>query len=806
MSNTVLLVRVAKMPDISPLMAEQIFATIHGFAHEKVSFEIASINNIICFYVFCPTKLVGIIKNQIYAQYPYVEIEEADDYAYFCNDEFYSIGAELALTAPDLYPIKRYSQFDYMQAKIQLDPLAGITAALAKLGDNSEKAWIQIVVRPLKEKWRSVFVKCIKIMRKGIFMNIETLQKAYAKAFCLRSSVIRLIFFIPYIFFWFQGIFAGTKSFEKQSGAAASVEEQISKLHEKETAIVAAIDKVGKLLYEVNIRIVYVSKSKNSASAALKLREIAATFKQFNIPHLNGFCVRKIKSGSEIIKRFQKRAICKSFVLNIEELATVCHFPNITAINSSMLCVLSKKFEGPNNLPCSKNCQKSEFTMLGMANFRNEMREFGIKVIDRRRHVYIIGKTGMGKSTLLTNMIFADIHAGRGVAFIDPHGDTADAILNYIPPNRTNDVILFDPADKDFPVAFNMLENVSSNSNTVVCSGLIGVLKKIYSESWGPRLEYILRNTILSLLEYSDVTILGIPRMLQDKVFRDRVVRKINDPIVKNFWLNEFEMMNQKLRIEAISPILNKVGQFLSSPITRNILGQPKNTLDLRFAMDSKKIIIINLSKGKIGEDASALLGSMLISQFQIAAMSRANVQEKERDDFYLYVDEFQNFATDSFATILSEARKYKLNLVVANQYIAQIPEALKDAIFGNVGTMVSFQIGFDDAEYIATQFAEEVEPNDLLVLDKYMAYVKLLINGMPSKTFSFNTMPPPAFNVEPGRREKILHLSRQRYANKREIVEDKIYRWANTISTPGNFFPSKNSTIAAPPVETKPN
>jgi len=385
----------------------------------------------------------------------------------------------------------------------------------------------------------------------------------------------------------------------------------------------------------------------------------------------------------------------------------------------------------------------------------------------------------MGKSTLLENMIYSDIQAGKGVAIVDPHGDLAEDVLNFVPSHRTNDVVIFDPSDRDFPVAFNMLENIDSSLNSIVCSGLVGIFKKIYADSWGPRLEHILRNTILSLLEYPDTTMLGIPRILQDKDFRSKVVRKISDPIVKSFWINEFEKMDPKNRIEAISPILNKVGQFLSSPIIRNILGQPNSAIDLRFAMDHKKIVIVNLSKGKIGEDNSSLLGAMIITKFQLDAMSRANVPEKDRVDFYLYVDEFQNFATDSFATILSEARKYKLNLTMANQYIAQMPEEVRDAVFGNVGTIVSFQVGFDDADYLYKQYGEEVTATDLVSLSKYTAYSRLLIDGMPSKTFSMETMPPPKLSVEEGRREKIIKMARERYSTSRAVVEDKIRRWS---------------------------
>ncbi|PIR55045.1 hypothetical protein COU74_03680 [Candidatus Peregrinibacteria bacterium CG10_big_fil_rev_8_21_14_0_10_36_19] len=449
--------------------------------------------------------------------------------------------------------------------------------------------------------------------------------------------------------------------------------------------------------------------------------------------------------------------------------------PNLHVKTPTIYWVQSRKLEPPSDLPLAGG----DVTALGRSNFRAENQEFGIKTIDRRRHVYVIGKTGMGKSTLLENMIYSDIIAGKGVGVVDPHGDLADAVLNFVPSNRINDVVLIDPSDKDYAVAFNMLENVDPSLNSIVCSGLVGIFKKIYADSWGPRLEHILRNTILSLLEYPGTTMLGITRILQDDDFRKKIVKKIEDPVVKSFWVDEFDKMQDKLKVEAISPIQNKVGQFLSSPTIRNIVGQPKSTIDLRFAMDKEKIVIINLSKGKIGEDNSALLGSMFITKFQLDAMSRANIPEKDRKDFYLYVDEFQNFATDSFATILSEARKYKLNLTMANQYISQMPDEVKDAVFGNVGTLLSFQVGFDDAEYISQQFGEEVLPSDLVSLSKYTSYMRLLVDGMPSKTFSLSTLPPVSNGTPGGFIEKVRKVSRERYSRPVAEVSEKIKRWS---------------------------
>ena len=420
-----------------------------------------------------------------------------------------------------------------------------------------------------------------------------------------------------------------------------------------------------------------------------------------------------------------------------------------------------------------------EVTVVGQTNFRGQRRAFGLYIDDRRRHVYVIGKTGVGKTTMLENMIIQDIKMGRGLALVDPHGDVAEKILDIIPPERINDVVYFDPADVDYPVAFNPLESVDPQYKYLVASGLVSSLKKIWADSWGPRLEYILRNVILALLDYPNSTMLGIMRMLADKDYRKKVVDTIQDPVVKAFWVNEFANYNERFRSEAISPIQNKVGQFLSSSIIRNIVAQPKSTIDMQEIMDKGKILLINVSKGRIGEDNSALLGAMLITKIQLAAMNRASIAEEDRKDFYLYVDEFQNFATESFATILSEARKYRLNLIIAHQYITQMEEVVRDAVFGNVGTLISFRVGAFDGEYLEKEFMPQFTQTDLVNLDKYNAYVKLMINGVTSAPFSMETIPPVAETYNS--REKVLAVSRERYGNSREIIEEKISRWSDT-------------------------
>lgn len=425
----------------------------------------------------------------------------------------------------------------------------------------------------------------------------------------------------------------------------------------------------------------------------------------------------------------------------------------------------------------------NDITFFAKTNFRNQERIFGIKTDDRRRHVYVIGKTGMGKTNLLEHLVIQDIKNGHGVCYIDPHGDTSEKIIKTIPSNRVNDVIYFNPADQDYPIAMNVMEKVKSEHRHLVSSGLVGVFQKLWADSWGPRLEYILRNAILALLEYPGSTLLGVMKILVDKRYRQRVVEKITDPVVKSFWIDEFPKWNERVLQEVVSPIQNKVGQFLTSSLIRNIVGQTKSSFDVRNLMDERKILILNLSKGRIGEDISRLLGAMMITKIQLAAMERVDTPEEDRKDFYLYVDEFQNFATEAFINILSEARKYRLNLTLANQYVTQFDETVRDAIFGNVGTLISFRVGAVDAEFMEKEFEPAFMMNDLVNLPKYHIYLKLMIDGVAGDAFSATTLPPIDVSETEMNKEKVVKVSRERYASSKEEVEDKIKRWSEGLS-----------------------
>jgi CxxC-x17-CxxC domain-containing protein len=364
------------------------------------------------------------------------------------------------------------------------------------------------------------------------------------------------------------------------------------------------------------------------------------------------------------------------------------------------------------------------------------------------------------------------------LAVVDPHGDLAEKILEYIPDNRVKDVIYFNPSDAEYPIAFNVVEQVEPHLRHLVASGLIGVFQKLWADSWGPRLEYILRNAILAVLDYPGSTLLAITRMLSDKNFRKKVIDKVQDPVVKAFWVNEFSGYNDKFASEAVAPIQNKVGQFLSSALIRNIVGQVKSSINIRHIMDEGKILIMNLSKGRIGEDNSALLGSMMITKLQLAAMSRVDTNEEDRRDFYLYVDEFQNFATDSFANILSEARKYHLSLILAHQYIEQLSDVVRAAVFGNVGTLVTFRVGATDAEFLAKEFMPLFTEEDLVNIPKFNFYIKLMIDGLTSDPFSAKTLAPLSKEERYPNLQAVIEHTRENYASQRDIVEEGIMRW----------------------------
>lgn len=417
------------------------------------------------------------------------------------------------------------------------------------------------------------------------------------------------------------------------------------------------------------------------------------------------------------------------------------------------------------------NDTKGEITPIGVTNWRNQGQKFGIKNKDRMGHIYVIGKTGTGKSTLLQNMAISDIRRGNGLCIVDPHGDIAEDILNYIPTNRIKDVIYFNPKDKEFPIAFNPLKSIHPGHHHLVASGLVSTFKKIWSDSWGPRMEYILRFVLLTLLEYREGSLLDIQPLLTDQLFRNRILSQVRSQYILAFWRNEFDKYTPALRAEAISPILNKTGLFLSSSILRNIVGQKTRGFNIGDAMDQKRILIVNLSKGELGEEVSAILGSMLITSIQLAALHRAKQKEDMRTPFFLYVDEMHSFVSLSFADILAEARKYGLSIFLSHQYIEQLHEKIRSAVFGNVGTLISFRIGAEDAQFLEKEFEPVFDRHDFVNLPRYSMYLKLMIDGATSLPFSADTLPVDAKNVECAK-TAIVEYSRSKYGKPVKEVE----------------------------------
>jgi len=759
---SLLSISVPKNNDKTPLAAEQMFAALHGIFRSdaeiqtQISFEMVSRKGGIRFYIHVPKHLREFVLSQVYAQYPTVEIDELDtDYA-LIDPGSNIAAAELEFTKPRVYPVKTFQNFE-------VDPLSAITGVLSATNE-SEEIWTQLIIRPIDDSWQVEGETVVKDIKEPPQKSKRTLELAAEEMKNFTTDFVKSVF----------------------TGSGGELKEEKKKDDKKELsgpvqqAIKGIEEKITKLGYEATIRIVGVAP--NSFEARAKLEQVIGAYKQFNSLNMNSFAASNITDDKAALELFRSRDAGNAvLLLNVTELASLYHFPSETVTTPTIAWAGSKKGEPPPNLPLVGSVPADELTIFAQTNFRNQIRKFGIKKTDRRLHSYIIGKTGTGKSTLMENMIFDDIREGRGVAVVDPHGELISHVLDFIPQERLKDVIYFNPADRDYPIGFNVLENVQPEMQNIIASGVVGIFKKIFGESWGPRLEYILRNAIIALLDSPNSTLLGVMRVLTDNAYRRKVINEIQDPVIKDFFLNEYEKYDPKFRQEAIAPIQNKVGQFLSSSIIRNIVGQPRSTMDIRKIMDEGKILLADLSTGKIGEDNSALLGSMLITKIQLAAMGRTNIAEDERRDFYLYVDEFQNFATDSFATILSEARKYRLNLVMINQYTSQMPESVANAVFGNVGTMIAFRVGASDAEVLKKEFEPVFDVNDLVNLPNRQIYIKMAIDGVTVPAFSAATLPPPP--EKSNLREVVINESRQAFATTRTDVEDYIAEWSMPIN-----------------------
>ena len=670
---------------------------------EPLVFEILSYEQKTHFFAHFPQDLSAYIESQIAAQYPKASIvASADPLLSRIEGKQLSFG-ELKFSSTHYYPLKTWRDF------ADSDPMSAVLGGMAKLNEG-EVLLVQVIVLPAGN-WRNAGVRAIS---NGV-TGPDGIKKAHPKAALIEKKLAQ------------NGFRVGVRLL------AASRD-----------------DKKSKQL---------VSSLAGSFGALTLGESNSLVFSRPLFYQQKGFLQSMLYRTAQFIQGNQ--------YFTVDELATVFHLPSLNLSEiKNVTWGGSLMGEPPDTLPtgiADSAEERAKINFFAKTEFKNQIINFGIKKIDRRRHVYIVGKSGTGKSTLIANMAINDMTNGEGLAVVDPHGDLSEIILDYVPSYRINDVVYLDAAGASKrPFRMNLFEVKNPEQGELVASGIVSIFQKLYGYSWGPRLEYILRNSILTLVGRPDSTLVDVPRLLTDRRFRQKIVSTMDDFVLKNFWENEFEKMNDKLQTEAISPILNKVGQFVSSQTIREIIGYPQSTIDMEEAMNSGKIVILNLSQGRLGEDNAALLGAMIITKIQLAAMNRAAIAEEARRDFYLYVDEFQNFATNSFVKILSEARKYRLDLTVANQYIGQVPEEVQHAIFGNVGTLMSFLVGAQDAQILTREFGQVYKEEDLVSLDNFQIITKLAIEGKTSRPFFAYTFPLPENKND--NREQVIQSSQGKY------------------------------------------
>jgi hypothetical protein len=723
-NHTILELRTGRDSEHTPESAVQLFASLPNLRkqwywkairkNETLSFEIVVKNQTIFFQMYVPDRLVNYVKSILVASYPEIlinkiEVDAIDSFTITEKNDLQSKHLELGsfnLKKPQYLPLKTYKDFH------ETDPMSAILSTLSKLQEHDEVI-IQYVLSKSNEKWKS---------------SVSLDRTASTQS---EDSPLQIL------------------SIQKQ---------KVNK-------------KLDSKSLKTTIRVVLSSTNKERSKVLLDTLE--AAFDVVSDSEGNSLSLKKrFLFKKQLLKKMKSRSTKASpkFNLSLDETATLLHMPN-EKLSTIPNIAWGKNLLGepPENLPIISRGMdpelKKDINAFARTHFKNTDVVYGLKRTDRRRHMYVIGKTGTGKSTLLANMAINDLKNNEGMCVIDPHGDLIETILNYIPSRRINDVIYFDPSDKDRTVKLNLFEGENIAHRELIASGIVSVFKKLYGYSWGPRLEYILRNSLLTLLKVEQARLSDILELLTNRKFRDKIVEKLDDPILKSFWVDEYNKMQDRQRTESIASILNKVGQFVSSPIVRNIVNARKSSFSIEEAMATGKIILVNLSQGKLGEDNATLLGSMMITKIQLAAMARVNVPEEERKDFYLYVDEFQNFATDSFSKILSEARKYRLNLTLANQYIAQIPEEVQKAIFGNCGSMISFVMGAEDAQVFAKEYGDQYSSEDLVSLNRYQIINKLSIDNIVSKPFPALTLSLAKSHNK--NKDKVVQVSSERYSKK---------------------------------------
>jgi hypothetical protein len=724
---TLMQIAVPRENEIKIDAAEQMFASLHSIHHhgfwaflkpeEHLTFEIVARREDIRFYVSAPKKLVDLVEKQIHGAYPGADIKIVDEYNIFTKEGKVAFAA-LRPKSADFFPIRTYRD-------LPTDPLSSITSVLAKM-QGDEGAVVQILIQPTGHKWQKFGHSYISKTKK----NEANPEKA---------------------------------SFSVDQKTLESVDQKVSKPG-----------------FNTVIRLVVSSDSKESAE--MHLTNLKAAFTQFSSDN-NSFTRVKMPFKQFFVTDFIYRyfplfnfSFLRQYgVLNTDELATLFHLPNKTIETAHIFWLNAKRAPAPSQIPSSG-------LYLGVSRYRGVDRQIYLGDEDRRRHVYVIGKTGVGKSQLLEEMVIQDIKNGKGVAVVDPHGDLIDGILERMPPERAEDVIYFDPSDSDRPMGLNMLEAKTEEQKHFVVTSIVGLMYKLYDPMKtgiiGPRFEHAIRNAMLTIMYEPGMTFVEVVRVLTDSAFVQEMLPKVTDPIIRRYWTDQIAQTADFHKSEVLDYIVSKFGRFVTNKLMRNIIGQSNSAFDFRKVMDEGKILLINLAKGKVGEENSNFLGLILVPRILISAMSRQDMPEEKRRDFYLYVDEFQNFATPDFAQILSEARKYRLNLTVANQFIGQMDEEVKNAVFGNVGTLVSFRVGVTDANYLQHEYQPTFNETDLINIDKYNAYVKTIVGNEPVKPFSIDmTKDMNALKTvrNPQVAQALIQLSRLKYGRSKELVEAEI-------------------------------
>ena len=734
--------------NLSALFDESVGKRLKGQDH--ISLEIVAKDQKIYFYVGCPTGIQETVERSIHSQYPDAQIEVSNDFSIFPDKPLEVAALTFTLNKRYIFPIKTYKN-------LEEDPLNGISNAFSKLKEN-ETAGLQILIRPTSGVWR------VPAERAAFNIQHGKSRITYANSTAARAAEH---------FYNFVG--SATTSVqgkkEGENNEFYNPQNPYKQTPMQESQIKLLGEKVAKLGFEAQIRVVAVAET--IALAKQNAKNVASALNQFNAPDSNGIRLVTPKNKSEVAVNYTLRIFGTEprLILNTEELASIYHFPNRFIDTPNLAWLLAKRASPPPNLP-------SEGMIMGNSVYRGEVKPVKIKDDDRLRHIYMIGKTGVGKTVLFENMIMQDILAGKGVAYLDPNGDAAEWIMKRIPKERAEDVIYFNPADIERPMGLNMLEWKTPEQKDFLVQESIQMFYKLFDPGQtgivGPQFEHWMRNAALTLMAQPECgTIVDIPRLFTDPDYEKECVSNVTDPVVKAFWEKQMAKTSDFHKSEMLNYFTSKFGRFMTNDMMRNILGQTKSAFDFREVMDGKKILICNLSKGLIGEINAFLLGMIIVSKLAMGAFSRQDQKEEERMPFYLYVDEFQNFITDVFATILSESRKYRLSLNITNQYIAQLDEKIRNAVIGNVGTLIAFRIGAADAEFLIKEF-DPLKMDDMTNIDKYNFYTKMLIDGAPTRPFNcLSIAPDPNENVKLG--QTIAELSRLKYGRPREIVDQEI-------------------------------